>query len=72
MEPGPAPSSALRDRDRELEVISAAITAARSGFGTTVIRTHAAAAFSGSVDIEFQSEGLQWVLTAPRNTMERD
>ncbi|MGO4436997.1 sensor histidine kinase [Rhizobium sp. RAF56] len=43
-----------------------------AGFGTTVIRTHAAAAFSGSVDIEFRSEGLQWVLTAPRHTMERD
>lgn len=44
----------------------------RSGFGTTVIRTHAAAAFSGTVEVDFQSEGLRWQLTAPRSTMERD
>jgi len=43
-----------------------------AGFGTTVIRTHAAAAFSGTVEVDFPPEGLRWVLTAPRNTMERD
>ena len=37
METWPVPSSPLRDRDRELEVISAAITAARSGSGTALI-----------------------------------
>src|SRR5215469_12301264 len=37
METGPVPSSPLRERDRELDVISAAIAAARSGSGTALI-----------------------------------
>src|SRR5215468_4924269 len=37
METWPVPSSPLLDRDRELDVISAAITAARSGSGTALI-----------------------------------
>jgi DNA-binding CsgD family transcriptional regulator len=37
METAPVPSSPLRDRERELSVISAAITAARSGSGTALI-----------------------------------
>jgi two-component sensor histidine kinase len=43
----------------------------RTGFGTTVIKTHAAAAFAGKVEIDFAAEGLQWTLTAPRSTLER-
>ena len=37
MDMGPVPSSLLRDRDRELGAISAAISAARSGSGTALI-----------------------------------
>jgi two-component sensor histidine kinase len=47
-------------------------TPSRSGFGTTVIKTHAAAAFRGTVQIDFRPEGLLWVLNAQRNTLERD
>ncbi|MBW9116181.1 sensor histidine kinase [Rhizobium cauense] len=42
-----------------------------SGFGTTIIKNHAAAAFSGTVEIEFRPEGLYWTLTAPRRSFER-
>ncbi|MGO7481566.1 sensor histidine kinase [Rhizobium ruizarguesonis] len=44
----------------------------RSGFGTTVIKAHAASAFRGTVEIDFRPEGLLWVLTAQRATLERD
>ncbi len=44
----------------------------RSGFGTTVIKNHAAAAFSGSVHVDFRPEGLRWELTAPRRVLQRD
>jgi len=44
----------------------------RSGFGTTVIKTHAAAAFRGTVQVDYLPEGLRWVLTAPRSTLARD
>jgi len=44
----------------------------RSGFGTTVIKTHAAAAFRGTVQVDYLPEGLLWVLTAPRSTLARD
>ncbi|MCC2611681.1 sensor histidine kinase [Neorhizobium sp. Rsf11] len=44
---------------------------ARTGFGTTIIKRHAAAAFSGQVDVDFRSEGLCWILTAPRSSFER-
>ncbi|MBP1842646.1 two-component sensor histidine kinase [Rhizobium petrolearium] len=43
----------------------------RTGFGTTIIKRHAAAAFSGQVDVDFRSEGLCWMLTAPRSSFER-
>jgi two-component sensor histidine kinase len=43
----------------------------RPGFGTTVIKTHAAAAFAGAVKIDFRPEGLCWTLTAPRKMLER-
>jgi two-component sensor histidine kinase len=46
-------------------------TPERSGFGTTVIKNHAAAAFSGSVQVEFLPRGLRWELTAPRRALER-
>ncbi|OWV83528.1 histidine kinase [Rhizobium sp. R72] len=42
-----------------------------SGFGTTIIKNHAAAAFGGSVEIDFRPEGFYWALTAPRRTLER-
>ncbi|MEZ2128382.1 MULTISPECIES: sensor histidine kinase [unclassified Sinorhizobium] len=44
-------------------------TPSRTGFGTTVIKTHAAAAFSGTVQIDFLPEGLVWILTAPRSAL---
>ncbi|MBO9125724.1 MULTISPECIES: sensor histidine kinase [unclassified Rhizobium] len=47
-------------------------TPERSGFGTTVIKNHAAAAFSGSVHVDFRPEGLRWELTAPRRVLQRD
>lgn len=43
----------------------------RTGFGTTIIKRHAAAAFSGQVDMGFRPEGLCWILTAPRSSFER-
>lgn len=43
-----------------------------TGFGTTVTKAHAAAAFSGNVDIHFRREGLVWVLNAQRSSMERE
>ncbi len=42
-----------------------------SGFGTTIIKNHAAAAFGGTVDIDFRPEGFYWTLTAPRRSFER-
>jgi two-component sensor histidine kinase len=44
----------------------------RSGFGTTVIKMHAAAAFRGTVQVDYLAEGLLWVLTATRSTLARD
>ncbi|CDZ58730.1 sensor histidine kinase [Neorhizobium galegae] len=43
----------------------------RTGFGTTIIRRHAAAAFAGQVEIDFRNEGLRWSLNAPRLAFER-
>jgi len=43
-----------------------------TGFGTTVTKAHAAASFSGSVEIDFRPAGLVWTLTAPRAIMERE
>lgn len=47
-------------------------TPSRSGFGTTVIKTHAAAAFRGTVQVDYLPQGLIWTLTAPRSTLERE
>lgn len=47
-------------------------TPERSGFGTTVIKMHAAAAFRGTVQIDYRPEGLLWVLTATRSTLARE
>ncbi len=47
-------------------------TPSRSGFGTTVIKTHAAAAFRGSVQVDYLPQGLIWTLTAPRSALERE
>ncbi len=43
----------------------------RTGFGTTIIKRHAAAAFAGRVEVDFRSEGLCWTLRAPRSAFER-
>ncbi|WP_105400001.1 sensor histidine kinase [Neorhizobium sp. T7_12] len=43
----------------------------RTGFGTTIIRRHAAAAFAGQVEVDFRTEGLRWSLNAPRLAFER-
>lgn len=42
-----------------------------TGFGTTIIKRHAAAAFGGQVDIQYRATGLVWTLTAPREAFER-
>ncbi|MDE1990953.1 MAG: sensor histidine kinase [Rhizobiaceae bacterium] len=43
-----------------------------TGFGTTVTKAHAAAAFGGTVEIDFRHEGLVWILTGLRSTMEHE
>ncbi|MBD8661974.1 sensor histidine kinase [Rhizobium sp. CFBP 8752] len=43
----------------------------RTGFGTTIIKRHATAAFSGTVDIDFRPGGLVWRMTVPRANLER-
>ncbi|WP_117192209.1 sensor histidine kinase [Rhizobium terrae] len=43
----------------------------RTGFGTTIIKRHASAAFRGHVDVNFHPAGLCWILTAPRAAFER-
>jgi len=43
----------------------------RTGFGTTIIKRHAAAAFAGHVEVDFRDEGLCWKLNAPRSAFER-
>lgn len=50
----------------------AVVEPSRSGFGTTVIKAHAASAFRGTVEIDFLPQGLRWVLTAQRATLERE
>ena len=42
-----------------------------TGFGTTIIRRHAAASFAGQVEIDFRPGGLYWTLTAPLSAFER-
>jgi two-component sensor histidine kinase len=46
-------------------------TPSHTGFGTTVIKMHAAAAFGGLVQIDFLPQGVRWMLTAPRKALER-
>ncbi|CLQ72039.1 Uncharacterised protein [Mycobacterium tuberculosis] len=43
----------------------------RTGFGTTIIKRHAEAAFQGQVQIDFFPHGLRWVMDAPRASFER-
>lgn len=47
-------------------------TPLHTGFGTTIIKAHAAAAFGGMVQVDFLPEGLLWVLSAQRSAVERD
>jgi two-component sensor histidine kinase len=42
-----------------------------TGFGTTIIKRHAAASFAGQVEVEFRPQGLHWCLTAPLSAFER-
>ncbi len=44
---------------------------AQTGFGTTIIKRHAAAAFGGQVDIQYLGTGLVWTLMAPLEAFER-
>ncbi len=48
-----------------------AIEPSRTGFGTTIIKRHAAAAFGGQVDIQYRASGFLWTLIAPREAFER-
>ena len=48
-----------------------AIEPKKTGFGTTIIKRHAAAAFGGQVDIRYLPTGLVWTLVAPRDAFER-
>ena len=43
----------------------------QTGFGTTIVKRHAAAAFGGQVDIQYRETGLLWSLNAPREAFER-
>ncbi len=42
-----------------------------TGFGTTIIKRHAAASFNGQVDVDYLPQGFRWTLTGPRSTFER-
>lgn len=42
-----------------------------SGFGTTIIKRHAAAAFSGQVEVFYAPSGFRWTLSGPRRVFER-
>ncbi|WP_137134383.1 sensor histidine kinase [Rhizobium sp. FKY42] len=44
---------------------------ATTGFGTTIIKRHAAAAFSGHVEVDYSHHGFRWTLTGPRRVFER-
>jgi two-component sensor histidine kinase len=44
----------------------------QTGFGTTIIKRHAAASFSGEVEVNFLPQGLHWTLTAPWSAFERN
>ena len=42
-----------------------------TGFGTTIIKRHAAASFNGQVELDYAPDGFRWTLTAPRRLFER-
>lgn len=42
-----------------------------TGFGTTIIKRHAAAAFSGHVEVDYSERGFRWTLSGPRRVFER-
>lgn len=42
-----------------------------TGFGTTIVKRHASAAFNGRADVEYPVEGFRWTLVAPRNQLAR-
>lgn len=42
-----------------------------TGFGTTIIKRHAAAAFNGQVEVDYCADGFRWALTGPRRLFER-
>lgn len=44
---------------------------ATTGFGTTIIKRHAAAAFSGHVEVDYSEHGFRWTLSGPRRVFER-
>lgn len=44
---------------------------ATTGFGTTIIKRHAAAAFNGQVEVDYSSQGFRWTLSGPRRVFER-
>jgi two-component sensor histidine kinase len=42
-----------------------------TGFGTTIIKRHAAASFNGQVEVDYAVDGFRWSLVAPRRLFER-
>ncbi|MFD1746767.1 HWE histidine kinase domain-containing protein [Rhizobium helianthi] len=42
-----------------------------TGFGTTIIKRHAAAAFNGQVEVDYSPNGFRWMLCGPRRLFER-
>lgn len=50
----------------------AVVAPSQSGFGTTVIKIHAAAAFRGTVEVDYLPKGLIWTLTALLSALERE
>jgi two-component sensor histidine kinase len=42
-----------------------------TGFGTTIINRHAAASFSGHVQLDYRPQGVRWSLTGPLRMFER-
>ncbi|MCO5731720.1 sensor histidine kinase [Rhizobium sp. SSA_523] len=43
-----------------------------TGFGTTIIQRHAAAAFNGHVTLDYLPDGFVWTLVGPRDQFERN
>ncbi|WP_377296784.1 HWE histidine kinase domain-containing protein [Rhizobium sp. SGZ-381] len=44
---------------------------AATGFGTTIIKRHAAASFNGQVEVDYAVDGFRWSLVGPRRLFER-